>query len=71
MRLGDLLETIFKHTGIKWLVKNTASLLGIEDCGCEDRKKALNKLKINRKNGSTGSSELGEIPRKKKKHANK
>lgn len=67
MRLGDLLETIFKYTGIKWLVETISDLLGIEDCGCEDRKKALNKLKINRKNGSTGSNELGEVPRKKTK----
>jgi hypothetical protein len=51
MRLGDLLETIFKYTGIKWLVEKVTGLIGIEDCGCEDRKEALNNIKINRKNG--------------------
>jgi hypothetical protein len=51
MRLGDLLETIFKYTGIKWLVEKVTGLIGIEDCGCEDRKEALNNIKINRKDG--------------------
>ena len=51
MRLGDLLETIFKYTGIKWMVNQFTLFMEIEDCGCEDRKEALNKIKINRKNG--------------------
>jgi len=51
MRLGDLLETIFKYTGIKWLVEKVTHYYGIEDCGCEDRKEALNNIKINRKDG--------------------
>ena len=53
MRLGDALEIIFKYTGIKWLVKKVTGLMGMEDCGCEDRKKALNNIKINRKDGRT------------------
>lgn len=53
MKLGDALETIFKYTGIKWLVEKVTSLFGIEDCGCENRKEALNNIKINRKNGRT------------------
>jgi len=48
MRLGDLLETIFKYTGIKWIVEKLTNFLGYESCGCEDRKKALNNLKIYR-----------------------
>jgi hypothetical protein len=67
MRLGDLLETIFKYTGIKWLVKKVTEAVGIEDCGCEDRKQALNKIKIDRKYGSTRPTKVGEIQRKKEK----
>jgi len=67
MRLGDLLETIFKYTGIKWLVKKVTKAVGIEDCGCEDRKQALNKIKIDRKYGSTRPTKVGEVQRKKEK----
>jgi len=45
MKLGDLLETIFRYTGIKWIVKK---LFG-EDCGCEERKEKLNDITIYRK----------------------
>jgi hypothetical protein len=45
MKLGDLLETIFRYTGIKWIVKK---LFG-EDCGCEKRKEKLNDITIYRK----------------------
>ena len=39
MKLGTLLETIFKYTGIKWLVKKIViDYLGYENCGCEKRK---------------------------------
>jgi len=51
MRLGDKLETIFKYTGVKWLVEFISTQFGIEDCGCENRKEMLNRIKINRKNG--------------------
>lgn len=54
MRLGDLLEMIFKYTGVKWLVEFISTQFGIEDCGCEQRKDALNRIKINRKNGRRG-----------------
>ena len=53
MRLGDLLETIFKYTGIKWLVKKVTGWFGVEDCGCDARKDVLNRIEINRKNGRT------------------
>lgn len=45
MRLGDILEVIFKYTGIKWIVKKIWG----EDCGCNERKEVLNNLFINRK----------------------
>jgi hypothetical protein len=67
MKLGDLLETIFKYTGIKWLVKKVTEAVGIEDCGCESRKQALNKIKIDRKYGSTRPTEVGKVQRKKEK----
>lgn len=50
MKLGDKLAFIFKWTGIKWLTKKIViNWLGYESCGCEDRQKALNEFKINRK----------------------
>ena len=44
MKLGDLIETITTYTGIKWLVKKIWG----DDCGCDERKEALNKIKIKR-----------------------
>ena len=38
--LGDSIEKITKITGIEKVVKNIAG----EDCGCKERKEALNKL---------------------------
>lgn len=50
MRLGDKLETIFKYTGIKWLVELIViKILGYKDCGCDKRKDALNNILIQRK----------------------
>lgn len=47
MKLGNLLEKIFKYTGIKWLVeKIVIDLLGYETCGCDKRKEKLNHIKI-------------------------
>jgi len=40
--LGDVVEKITKATGIKKVVK---SVFG-EDCGCDERKKALNKIRF-------------------------
>ena len=42
--LGDTLEKVFKKTGIDKVAK---WVLG-EDCGCDKRKKDLNKIKIKR-----------------------
>jgi len=44
MRVGTLLEKIFKAVGIQWIVKK---ILG-EDCGCEERRDKLDNY-FNRK----------------------
>lgn len=47
MKLGDILATIFKYTGIKWLVeKIVIDFLGYESCGCSKRQEKLNDIKI-------------------------
>ncbi len=42
--LGDLVEIITRYTGIKWLVKKIWG----DKCGCEERRKKWNKIKIKR-----------------------
>ncbi len=44
MKVGTLLEKIFKAVGIQWIVKK---ILG-EDCGCEERRDKLDNY-FNRK----------------------
>jgi hypothetical protein len=47
MKLGDILATIFKYTGIKWLVeKIVIDFLGYKSCGCKDRQEKLNEIEI-------------------------
>lgn len=47
MKLGDILATIFKYTGIKWLVKKiVVDMLGYESCGCDARQNKLNEMHI-------------------------
>tara|TARA_B100000287_G_scaffold392221_1_gene404451 strand:+ start:492 stop:647 length:156 start_codon:yes stop_codon:yes gene_type:complete len=49
MKIGDLIYYITKYTGIKWLTeKIVIDLLGYNSCGCDIRRKKLNKIKINR-----------------------
>jgi hypothetical protein len=49
MKIGTILETIFKYTGVKWIVKKIViDLLGYESCGCENRRDKLNELTFNR-----------------------
>ena len=49
MNIGTILETIFKYTGVKWIVKKIViDLLGYESCGCENRRDKLNELTFNR-----------------------
>ena len=42
--LGDSIEKITKATGIKKIVDTVNNLRGVKDCGCNKRKKQLNKL---------------------------
>mgnify|MGYP003109725059 FL=1 len=49
IKIGTILETIFKYTGVKWLVKKIViDWLGYESCGCEDRRDKLNSLTFKR-----------------------
>ena len=41
--LGDTIEKITRLTGIKYVADKVAKIAGEDDCGCEDRKEALNK----------------------------
>jgi hypothetical protein len=41
--LGDSIEKFTKATGIKSLVQFGTRITGKKDCGCNKRKKALNK----------------------------
>jgi len=41
--LGDSIEKFTKATGIKSLVQMGTRAVGKKDCGCNKRKKALNK----------------------------
>ena len=43
MKLGDLVYTITKWTGIRWLVKKIA---GKNDCGCDKRHEEWNKIEL-------------------------
>lgn len=42
--LGDTIEKITTATGIKTIVKKATKAVGIDDCGCEARKKKLNQI---------------------------
>ena len=42
--LGDTIEKFTKYTGIKSLAQMTAKAVGKSDCGCNKRKKTLNKM---------------------------
>ncbi len=46
--LGDLIYYITKNTGIHWMTKKISKLLGFENCGCDERRKKFNQIKINR-----------------------
>ena len=41
--LGDTIDKITTYTGIKFIVKYISKLLGI-DCGCDFRRKKINRL---------------------------
>ena len=40
--LGDTIQKITEFTGIKKLVEVVTEAVGIDDCGCEARRQALN-----------------------------
>jgi hypothetical protein len=42
--LGDTVDKITTATGIKSVVKSVAKAVGKEDCGCDARKDALNRI---------------------------
>jgi hypothetical protein len=42
--IGDTIEKIMKATGVKNLVETLSGKLGIDDCGCEARREALNRM---------------------------
>ena len=42
--LGDSIEKFTKATGIHSLAKMGAKIVGKEDCGCNKRKRRLNKM---------------------------
>jgi hypothetical protein len=44
--LGDTIDKITTKTGVKKAVKTIANAMGIEDCGCDGRKEALNSPKL-------------------------
>tara|TARA_B110000483_G_C17830070_1_gene402418 strand:- start:25 stop:180 length:156 start_codon:yes stop_codon:yes gene_type:complete len=47
MKIGNILEVIFKYTGIKFIVNLiVVKLLGYKSCGCDKRKEKLNDIKI-------------------------
>mgnify|MGYP003116963428 CR=1 FL=1 len=51
MKLGNLIEKLINIITFrqgKRIAQFVANKLGYEDCGCDDRKKALNNLKIKR-----------------------
>jgi len=49
IKIGTILETIFKYTGVKWLVKKIViDILGYESCGCEERRDKLDNLTFRR-----------------------
>jgi hypothetical protein len=51
MKLGDLLEKIISIITLgqgKRIAKYIAKKLGKEDCGCDERRDSLNKIKIKR-----------------------
>jgi len=47
MKIGNIIYYITKYTGIKYLVNKYYKLRGTK-CGCNDRRKKLNEIKIDR-----------------------
>lgn len=45
MKIGTLLEKIFKTIGVQWIVKRIWG----DDCGCKERRDKLDNFKFKRK----------------------
>ncbi len=56
MKLGDLVYTITKYTGIRWVVKTLSKIFGF-DCGCDQRREDWNNITFNR-NGRSRQEEV-------------
>jgi len=56
--LGDTIDKITTATGIKAVVHKVADAMGVDDCGCEARKAALNKAVPYKKKEENVESEL-------------
>lgn len=41
--LGDTVEFLAEKTGIAYAVKMATKMVGVVDCGCDERKEYLNK----------------------------
>jgi hypothetical protein len=50
--LGDTIDKITTTIGIKKVVYNVSKAMGKEDCGCNKRREALNKVFPYKKNNS-------------------
>jgi hypothetical protein len=42
--LGDTVEKILRATGVKTVVKTVINGIGVEDCGCDERRDTLNRI---------------------------
>tara|TARA_R110002020_G_scaffold36497_1_gene109698 strand:- start:505 stop:693 length:189 start_codon:yes stop_codon:yes gene_type:complete len=42
--LGDSIEKFTKATGIKKIVNKVSQAIGVEDCGCDERRDSLNRV---------------------------
>ncbi len=55
--LGDTVAKVMTITGVKAAVETVTKAIGIEDCGCEKRQEALNKL-VPYKNNNDANPEV-------------
>lgn len=44
--LGDVVESSVKFLSLDRIAKIVANMVGQEDCGCEERKEFLNKIRL-------------------------
>ena len=58
--LGDLVAKITHQLGIARAVHTITKAIGVEDCGCEGRREALNELIPFNKNKEKNKNDAGE-----------